>query len=241
MDAVVYYTDDLVTLYLADCLEELAWLGADVLITDPPYGLGPRNTLNRSQDPRGQVTWDSDLEARDTVLALWGDRPYACFGSPTRLQQAPPYRDVPLVWDKGRPGLGNHAGFPWWRSYELVYVYGPGWQQTDGFRSPILPISHPTRSAATEGHPTPKPVSLMGVLVRAAPPGVIADPFAGSGATLRAAKDEGRQCIGIEVDEAFCELAARRLSQEVLPYPVAGSDGSGAPYARADLEVPATP
>ena len=66
-------------------------------------------------------------------------------------------------------------------------------------------------------HPTEKPISLMTQIIDTMPPGVILDPFMGSGTTLRAAKDLGRRAIGIEIDERYCEIAVRRLAQGVLP------------------------
>ena len=216
MVSTVYYTDELVTLYLANCLEELAWADADMLITNPPYGLGGAlskrgHGLNRSV--HAVQTWDDNVEARDAVMALWGNRPYAVFGSPKRLDTALPHRSAPLVWDKAATTLGS-SSWPWWPCYELIYVNGAGWHGRKTYG--ILRVPHHSKKALQEGHPTPKPVKLMEVLVRAAPPGLIADPFCGSGATLRAAKNVGRRAVGIEIDERYCKRTARRLTQEVL-------------------------
>lgn len=66
----LYYSDDLVTLHLGDCLTETAWLGADVLVTDPPYGMGYQSNWRRNK--LDKVLGDHDTAARDSALALWG-------------------------------------------------------------------------------------------------------------------------------------------------------------------------
>ena len=74
-------------------------------------------------------------------------------------------------------------------------------------------------SGNRSGHPTEKPLDLMRFMVRIScrPGGTVLDPFAGSGTTGRAAKDLARRCVMVEREERYCEIAARRLAQEVLP------------------------
>jgi len=226
MMTIPYYQDDAVTLYLGDCLAVTQWLEADVLVTDPPYGIaGALSASYKGKKPAAgftpvhdrAVTWDATLEARDAAIALWGDKPAAVFASPKRMDAPPfPPRQVPLIWDKGQlVGMGDLT-FPWRVNYELIYIRG-------AFAGPrtsttVLRYNLSNKAAAREGHPTPKPVGLMAELIIKAPPGIIADPFAGSGSTLVAAKQLSRKAIGIELDERYCEIAARRLSQDVLNF-----------------------
>ena len=212
-----YYSDDHVTIYHGDCLE-LAdlWTCADVLVTDPPYGTqfseanqggGYGRRQNAGLGPEGFVIAnDASTDTRDAALAVWGDRPALVFGSP-RMPDPPIVVIDRLVWDKKRPGMN---GGPWRYRHESVYVTA-GFERVNNSAVSVLSY-YPDQSE----HIHAKPIELMVWLVGAAPTGTIADPFMGSGTTLRAAKDLGRKAIGIELEERYCEIAAQRCAQEVL-------------------------
>jgi hypothetical protein len=218
-----YYQDDHCTIYHGDCREITAWLEADVLVTDPPYGQsyvsgGPRINAHgvRSVTPRKDVIGDKDCVARDAALAMWGNRPALVFG---RWNLPRPAGVVDrLIWHKRNlpPGMGTNT--PWSPADEEIYVLGRGW--VGERHQNVIPTDEARAGsgglAAILGHPTPKPLALMVHLLERTT-GVIADPFMGSGSTLKAAKNLGRKAIGVELSEQYCELAARRLAQEVLP------------------------
>lgn len=213
-----YYQDDLVTLYHGDCREITAWLEADVLVTDPPYGVAYES--NRNSDKRNAkvgrpIEGDGDTVIRDWALAEWGTRPALVFG---RWDAARPAATrARLIWDKGNEVSMGDLKMPWGRSEEEVYVLGHGFtgkRESNVIRCPKQSSQDRTRP----DHPTPKPVGLMEVLIAKCPPGVIADPFAGSGATLVAAKLQGRRAIGVELEERYCSIIAERLSQDALPF-----------------------
>lgn len=209
----LYYSDDYATLYHGDCLtEHLEWLDADVMITDPPYGMG--YDLHSRARVRGQlsVANDNDTATRDAALISWGKRPAMVFGS-WRNQR--PECDQMIIWDKGDEAALGHPVF--FSAFEEIYVRGAGW--VGPRRSNVVRakgISRAGQERKDYGHPTPKPVGLMELLVGHTPQGTIADPFAGSGATLVAAKNLRRPVIGVEIEERHCETIAKRLAQGTL-------------------------
>ncbi len=116
-----------------------------------------------------------------------------------------------LVWNKIRMGMG----MPWRNQHELIAFgkRGAGEIRT-GKHGNVLSVNR----VPNEYHPTEKPVELLGILLSNAEAGLVLDPFMGSGTTLRAAKDLCRTAIGIEIEEKYCEIAANRMSQEVLDF-----------------------
>lgn len=214
-----YYEDDSVTLYHGDAQEVTAWLEADVLVTDPPYGMAFDSGRVRGRSR--PIANDQDTSVRDAIREAWGDeRPWLMFGT-WRVARPRGVAQV-LVWDKTDgtgPGMGD-LGAAFGSSHEDVYL-GGRWAKAGARRGSVLRTScamgNPSGLVATSGHPTPKPVPLMETLV-ATSVGVIADPFAGSGSTLVAARNLGRKAIGVELEERYCELIAKRLDQGVLDF-----------------------
>ena len=206
-----YYDDDGCTIYHGDCREILPKLAFDCILTDPPYGLG-WNPDNRRFTSKGGDWWREHADDRpfdpshllDWPCVLWGANHYA-----SRLPDSAGW----LVWDK-RAGLEG-MGDKWPMSEaELAWTHVQGRGSTCRMRwsGMIRPIEEKPR-----WHPTQKPVGLMRWCLERLD-GVACDPYMGSGTTLRAAKDLGRKAIGIEIEERYCEIAAKRLAQEVLPF-----------------------
>jgi site-specific DNA-methyltransferase (adenine-specific) len=245
-----YYADDLVTLYLGDCREVTAWLDADVLVTDPPYG---ETSLKWDRWPDGWL----DVAAT-TARSMW------CFGSMRMfLEHGGEFRDSgwkfshDIIWEKNT-GTGfaadrfrrvhEHA-LHWYRGrWSDVHKEVPsvaatpeqmarngsaarrsasavhlgerkridGW--TDNGARLMRSVIKAANLRGLAIHPTEKPVDVLDPLIAYACPlgGTVADPFAGSGSTLVAARNLGRRAIGVEVDERYAEMAARRLSQGIL-------------------------
>lgn len=201
-----YYQDEAVTIYCGDCREIVPSLGKfDLLLTDPPFGIGfaaqPTN-YQRAAGMKPQA-WDDAPPDADTIRALLGAAKQHCiwggnyFGLPISRGW--------LAWCKpdAPPSMGN---------LELAWT-------SEDMNSRQIIQSIAATNAERLGHPTQKPLRVIkwsiGFFSEAK---TILDPFAGSGTTGRAAKDLGRKAVLIEREEKYCEIAARRMAQEVLNF-----------------------
>lgn len=222
-----YFTNGLVTLYHGDCLEVLDWLTADVLITDPPYGMEYQSNASKWNGPSEKIEGDDDTEDRDRVLEMWRadagrrhmagplDRAALVFGT-WRVPRPDHIRQL-IIWDKGEsPGMGD-TSLPWGPSHEDIYALGKTGHTGQRTGSVIRVPGYAAGAADRPDHPTPKPIPLMEKLVGRTV-GTIADPFAGSGATLIAARNLGRPVIGVEKKEEYCDMIVRRLEQQVFDF-----------------------
>lgn len=228
----IYYQDDYVTLYHGDCItEHREWLEADVLVTDPPYGRawkqgevkssGSQLGHKRNIASLAGIANDDSTEVRDRALEAWGNRRAIVFGD---LMLAPPVgtKLVAVYAKPGDAGLrGAMDGIR--RDAEAIYHLGKMTSGIGGrssvYRTRSSLVGGPNGiSARAGGHPHAKPLDILEALIDPLPPGVIADPFAGSGSTLVAARNLGRRAIGVELDERYCEMTARRLSQGAFDF-----------------------
>lgn len=197
-------------LILGTCVGLLRQIEADSVVTDPPYGMGYHSgyaTDDLWGDER-EIRGDTDTLLRDMVATWSHPRPCLMFGT-WKVQRPTLTRQV-LIWDKGG-ALGMGAlDIPWKPDHEEIYVLGKGFIGRRDCGSVIY--CPPVQSMAKNGrhHPNEKPVALMAKLI-AKVPGVICDPFMGSGSTLVACQRLGRRGIGIEEHAEHFDTACRRV------------------------------
>jgi len=215
-----YYQDELVTLYHGDSLEVLpAIVGITAIVSDPPYGINYRSTSSRSNSAKASnwkpIIGDGKPFSPEHMLGyprvvLFGGNHFA-----DKLPASPGW----LIWDKLN-GLTSKRplGFNEQADCELV------WTNID---RPARLFSHRWMGMLKDSerdearlHPTQKPVALMRWVIThtTSADDLICDPYAGSGSTLVAAKDLGRKVVGIEMDEQYCEIIAKRCAQGVLDF-----------------------
>jgi len=215
---VPYYSDGLITIYHGDSKDILPKIEADVMITDPPYGLG--------------FAYDGYADTRENLKGLVSSVIAPAIGRHKRTCILPGITQVFLYpeptwianirWDT--TGSFGKYGYTQWMP---ILLYGEdlkGFGNVNGVtKSDCLNITGGggvgfMRGNEKSEHPCPKPINVMHKVLNrfALPSDVIVDPCAGDGTTGKAAKDTGRKCILIEQSEAYCETAAKRMAQEVL-------------------------
>lgn len=220
-----YYQDDFVTIYHGDCREIVPTLGKfDLLLTDPPYGTDKgrgygRTGLNGRGNSGEHIVGDEDLTSMSEGLTacLTSANQAAVFISPRKMPEtfdairATQWRFLDtLVWDKAIPGLSEGVRY----QHENICLLYNGEKPK---LNHCLSVIRRTIESRGGVHPHQKPVDLIAAIIEVFPnTETILDPFAGSGTTGRAAKDLGRKCTLIEREEKYCEIAARRMQQEVL-------------------------
>jgi len=210
-----YYEQDGITIYHGDCREVLPTLApVDLVLTDPPYGIG----YTKGSGGKGKHT------RRNFAPVFGDDKPFdpscllefsnvICWGADHYVQRLPEGRW--LVWDK----LDGLASFDSFSDVEIAWHSKKGASRI--YRFLWKGICQAGDKQWGRVHPTQKPVPLMKwCILQAGQVQTVLDPFMGSGTTLRAAKDLGLKAIGIEIEEKYCEIAAKRLAQQVLEFAV---------------------
>lgn len=206
-----YYQDGQTVIYHGDCRDVMSRLSGfrtgaatfDLLLTDPPYGISFASQPTKWQRRAGQAPegWDEGTADERVAVARSLCRWQIVFGG--NYYDLPPARCI-LAWSKpdAPPSMGN-VEYAWTNLNQ---------------NSRHLSVSISATNRERLGHPTQKPEAVMRWALMQAPEEAVTvlDPFMGSGTTLVAAKRLGRQATGIEREERYCEIAARRLSQGAL-------------------------
>lgn len=215
-----YYSRNGIDLYLGDCREVLPQITekVDLVLTDPPYGIGYKPQKHNSKTSWG----DRNFCATDM---LYGDSGKLDFDAHPIYDR---FKDIPQVWW----GANNYAdSLPRSRGW-LVWFKARGMEGTDFSHAemawtsrnmPIRVLDYLWQGSMKDGererakHPTQKPMAVLDWSLSFFPEATfILDPFLGSGTTAVCAKKLGRRCIGIEINEDYLKIAIERLRQEVL-------------------------
>lgn len=221
-----YYEEAGISIFHGDCREVLPTLDRNAaLVTDPQYGIGFKTKANRARktgldfgkfagdlirDPNWLPLQNDDNTPFDPTpflefseVILWGAQNYSAL-LPTNRGW--------LIWDKLRDKKPSDFGdceLAWTNLSMVTRIWHQLWRG-------LVREGEDNVANGPKFHPCQKPIELMRWCVGFTKSNLIIDPYMGSGTTLRAAKDQGRRAIGIEIEERYCEIAANHLRQGVL-------------------------
>jgi adenine-specific DNA-methyltransferase len=230
-----YYEHAGITIYHGDCLDVLRGLEAesvDAVITDPPYGIDYQSAwridkadwkpkIYNDKAPFIWWLWDAFRVTADGGCVLCFCRWDTQEVFRVALDAAGYNVKSQVIWDRGAHGMGDlKASYA--PQHDAIWFGTKGAYDFHGGR-PASIVRAPRLSGDALLHPNEKPVELMSQLIGSVADSsqTVLDPMMGSGSTLVAAKLRGRQAIGIEIEEKYCEIAVKRLAQEALPLEVA--------------------
>lgn len=212
-----YYEDASITIYHGDAASFIPTVSADLLLTDPPYGINHRVTGRGQGSALLGERVHGDTQPFDPTPLLKYDRA-VIFGGNYMTDVLPPSGWI--IWSKVQDNRWSHgrhshrslAEMAWTNLHRYVAVYNCFWAGS--------PMHRMGEERGSQLHPTQKPVALMRWIVdRYTEPGdLVFDPYMGSGPVARACKDTGRRYVGIEIEERYCEIAVGRLAQGVLDF-----------------------
>lgn len=207
------------TIIHGDCREVLPELGKfDLLLTDPPYGMNLNTDNSRfSGGTRGNIAKRGNGIGTGMGKPIVGDD--IPFDPQFMLDSATSH--VIWGWNHFSDKLPQGGCLVWIKRFDAAFgtfLSDAEIAWKSNCRGVFCHRDLTNNAISRERqHPTQKPLTLfrwcLGLYPKAS---TILDPFMGSGTTLRAAKDLGRKCTGIELEERYCEIAANRLRQEVL-------------------------
>jgi DNA modification methylase len=221
-----YFQKGGIVLYHADCAD--LKVGCDLFVSDPPYG---QEFKSGRSDRWGKIKGDDDIPAimerlRHSMLGLKRGRHVYIFGTKFDFSKLDLCGLTEIIWDKQTIGMGD-LSLPWAPQHERITfaVYQISKANRDaGFgklaarlrKGSVIKSLRPV-SGRVRNHPTEKPVDILRQLIESSSVmgETVYDPFAGSGSTLIAAALEGRNAVGCEIDERYCEIAARRFEAEL--------------------------
>ena len=223
-----YYDHGGITIYHGDCREILPELPkVDLVLTDPPYGVsGVQNTRTAKRRGGRKNDYTMFQDSAEYVVEIAVPVIAGFVRSGVRVIVTPGNRCLTLYPPPDSFGAffqPASVGLQAWGRADAQPILYYGKSPHGGIGLPSQKCSWQlTESAgkAALGHPCPKPLGAWkGLVASGSVDGdTILDPFMGSGTTLRAAKDLGRRAIGIEIEEKYCEIAAKRLQQEVFDW-----------------------
>ena len=206
-----YYQDDYCTIYHGDCREILPELSTHTMVTDPVW---PNNAIE-------EFAHINPEQLLKQVLDIFGGQRIAVHlgldSDPRMLRDVPSrfefFRSVQLRYS--RPHYKGRLLY----DRDVGYLFGPPPQSRKGHHIITGDVIDSDSKGKQADHPCPRKLFHASALVArwSDLSDTVLDPFMGSGTTLRAAKDLQRKAIGIEIEEKYCEIAAKRLAQEVLP------------------------